>query len=298
MIPFSVIIPFYHDEKNFHLFFDQNYNRIKNINPENEIMIIDDTGNDAIHPTLENKYHSSIKIIKHEKNVGFAGSVNEGVKHAIFDIVFIFNSDILTTDTTFQDVLTHFEIRNVFAVTLKSVYPNGKIREGAKKLIWKSGLPQIKHSQKDFPKPDKDGRICSVYPVGGHFAVRRSMFIELGGYDENLFQPFYYEDTDLGVRALNKGWRTIYEPGAEVIHPMENSSIKSNFDKDHISITRKRNRVFFILKNFQSPIQKISIRLGLLLRFFCFLIRFRSADKANKLTFHLLKEYKRLTHEN
>lgn len=298
MNSFAVLIPFYHDEKNFKLCFNENYQRIKRMNPDNEVIIVDDTGNEAIYPIIQQRYKDNVKVIKHDINKGFSISVNEGIQNAKSKIVFVFNSDILTTESTFHYVLPHFDDDMIFAVSLKSIYPNGKIREGAKKIVWKSGLPQIKHSQKDFPKPTKNGIIYSIYPVGGHFAVRRDMFIELNGYDYKLFHPFYWEDTDLGIRALKKGWKIIYEPRAEVIHPMENSSIKSNFDKEHISITRKKNRIFFILKNFQSPIQKMSIRLGLLLRFFSLLLKFKSVDKANKLTFHLIKEYKRLTHEN
>lgn len=298
MNSFGVVIPLYHDEKNFNLYFNDNYQRIKEINPDNEVIIVDDTGNEVIYPIIRQKYKDNVKVIKHDKNEGFSRSINEGIQNAKSDIVFVFNSDILTTESTFLYVLRHFEDDNIFAVSLKSIYPNGKMREGAKKLVWKSGLPQIKHSQKDFPKPLKNGIIYSVYPVGGHFAVRRDMFIELNGYDYKLFHPFYWEDTDLGIRALKKGWKIIYEPDAKVIHPMENSSIMLNYNREYISFIRKRNRIFFALKNYRSPMQKLKIRLGLFFRYLNYLSKYKSFDQSFRLTFKLLKDYKRIANES
>ena len=83
------------------------------------------------------------------------------------------------------------------------------MREGAKALSWKTGLPFILHAERDFPKKDSDGKIRSFYPVGGHCAIRKSMFLSLKGMDHKLFHPFYWEDTDLGCNAIKNGWKTI-----------------------------------------------------------------------------------------
>jgi len=298
MKPFSVVIPLFNDETNFKLFFEENYQRIKKIHAENDIVLIDDTGNDGIYPIIKNKYLSNINIIKHDKNLGFSKSVNDGIRNAKSEIVFVFNSDILTTDLTFQNVLHHFSNEDVFAVSLKSIYPDGKVREGAKKLVWQRGLPTIKHSPKDYPKPSKDGKIYSVYPVGGHFAVRKSMFLDLNGFDYNLYHPFYYEDTDIGIRAAKKGWKTVFEPKSEVIHPPENSSIKKNFEKEYISKIRWNNRIYFTLKNFKSRPFSIYIRWGLLLRFFQYLFKYKNFIEPYNLTFNLINKFERKSYEN
>jgi GT2 family glycosyltransferase len=46
--------------------------------------------------------------------------------------------------------------------------------------------------------------------------IRRAVFVELGGCDERFFM--YWEDADLCRRALAAGWKTMYEPAAEVVH--------------------------------------------------------------------------------
>ncbi len=46
--------------------------------------------------------------------------------------------------------------------------------------------------------------------------VRRSMFVELGGFDESFFME--WEDLDLCWRAWLRDWPTVYVPGASLRH--------------------------------------------------------------------------------
>jgi N-acetylglucosaminyl-diphospho-decaprenol L-rhamnosyltransferase len=51
---------------------------------------------------------------------------------------------------------------------------------------------------------------------GSCLLVRRSAFIEVGGFDERYFM--YMEDVDLGDRLGKAGWLSVYVPSAEVLH--------------------------------------------------------------------------------
>jgi N-acetylglucosaminyl-diphospho-decaprenol L-rhamnosyltransferase len=51
---------------------------------------------------------------------------------------------------------------------------------------------------------------------GACFLVRRSIFDELGGFDDGYFM--YFEDVDLGYRLGKAGYRSVYEPAAMVVH--------------------------------------------------------------------------------
>jgi N-acetylglucosaminyl-diphospho-decaprenol L-rhamnosyltransferase len=52
--------------------------------------------------------------------------------------------------------------------------------------------------------------------AGSCMMVRRTAFVEVGGFDERFFM--YWEDADLCFRLLKRGWVTIYLPSASVIH--------------------------------------------------------------------------------
>jgi len=90
----------------------------------------------------------------------------------------------------------------------------------------------------------------TLFPPGAAFAVDRPRFIELGGFDD-LFNPFYYEDTDLGFRAWRRGWRCVVAPASRVTHHHK-GTIARSFKKFKVSAIRKRNRLFYLWKNLTS----------------------------------------------
>jgi GT2 family glycosyltransferase len=61
-----------------------------------------------------------------------------------------------------------------------------------------------------------DGRMEVPFGCAGAMLVRRSMFDQLGGFDEEFL--FDFEDVDLSWRAWLKGWKTVYVPEALVFH--------------------------------------------------------------------------------
>ena len=60
-------------------------------------------------------------------------------------------------------------------------------------------------------------------------SLKRSLFVDVGGFDEEFL--FGYEDTDLGLRLNEKGFRLLYEPAARVrhVHRYDLASIRRRF---------------------------------------------------------------------
>ena len=61
-----------------------------------------------------------------------------------------------------------------------------------------------------------DTIVPTVAAHGAAMVVRRSMFLELGGFDETFFLDG--EDLDLGWRAWLRGWSSVYVPQARLRH--------------------------------------------------------------------------------
>ena len=53
--------------------------------------------------------------------------------------------------------------------------------------------------------------------ISACFMIRRDVFDEAGGFDED-FNPVEYEDFDLCYRARSRGHRVVYEPAVEMYH--------------------------------------------------------------------------------
>jgi GT2 family glycosyltransferase len=54
------------------------------------------------------------------------------------------------------------------------------------------------------------------YPSGAASLLRSRALDEVGDFEESFY--LYFEDADWGLRAAAQGWRSIYVPGARVVH--------------------------------------------------------------------------------
>ena len=210
-------------------------------NPENhilEIIIVDDGSVDDSVKYLNGNYQS-LKLIKHTKNRGFSAAVNTGVRMAKGNLVLLMNNDVAPEKNFLVPVFKHFEENSVFAVSL---HEKGY---GYAKGSFSAGFIELSMGE------EAESACRSFYVSGGSGIFRRDYWMKLGGMDEKLFSPFYWEDIDLCYRAQKHGFINMWEPEAKVVHNHE--STMSNFPQKYVQRIRERNRLLMIWKNIHSP---------------------------------------------
>jgi GT2 family glycosyltransferase len=85
-------------------------------------------------------------------------------------------------------------------------------------------FPNNPLSRHNLPALDSRTRPLDVDWVSGAcMLVRRDAFDQVGGMDEEFF--LYWEDADFCRRLGQHGWRTVYFPGASIVHAGGRSSI-------------------------------------------------------------------------
>lgn len=203
-----------------------------------EIIVVDDGSSDGSVLLLK-KGFPQLKLIKHKINRGFSASVNTGVRSAKGDLIVLLNTDVVPEKDFLVAVLPHFENKKIFAVSL---HERGY---GWAKGIFKDGF--IVHE----PGTEDEAVHPTFWVSGGSGVFRRETWMELGGMDEKLLSPFYWEDIDLSYRALKRGYKLLWEPKGIVYHEHE-STIKL-LDKKFLEKIRERNQLLFIWKNLTSP---------------------------------------------
>lgn len=209
-------------------------------------VVVDDSGDGRVAGALAAEF-PGVRWIVHAANQGFGRSASEAVAAAPAPIVVLLNDDaVLLTDPT-ESLRDAFRNPALFAVTFLALRANDAFREGAKRLVWRFGIPRILHNERDQRPAGPDGARASDYAVGGHAAFHRERFLELGGFDP-LFEPFYWEDVDLARRARARGWCTIYRPECRVRHAGE-SAIRSANDAARIREITRRNRILFAYRH-------------------------------------------------
>lgn len=210
-------------------------------NPANkivEIIVVDDGSSDD---SAEYVGKFKVRLVEHEKNLGYSAVCNTGVKEASGELVAILNSDVAPNDDFLVAALPHFADKEVFAVS----FNEGKFGPG--KLVWKKGFLEIKGGG-DIPKKTAP----TDWPSGGSSIFRKAYWEKLGGMDK-IFLPFYFEDIDLGIRARKEGLKCLWEPRAEVEHEHESTINSYSFKQKYIDGIKQRNQLLLTWKNIDNP---------------------------------------------
>lgn len=195
------------------------------------VIVVDDHSQDSSVDYLES-LKSEITLLKNEKNLGFGETVNRGVSYAKSDLVSLLNTDVRPASNCFVNARKYFVDKTVFAVGFNS-------NEGSMRVSWDRGL---------FHHFRGDNTTISLWASGGQALFDRSKYLELGGMDE-LYKPFYWEDTDLGYNAWKRGWKVLWGADCHCVHDHRVSVIGNNFEKDQVFKTAQRNQFLFIWKN-------------------------------------------------
>lgn len=203
-----------------------------------EVIVSDDASTDESVEIIEKEF-PEVRLIRRERNNGFSSNVNTGVKASRGDLIFLVNSDVLPDSDCVSAAVHHFKNPKVFSVGLNSggSWSWAEFTDG---YFW------------HWVCTDIPGKVHqTLWVSGGNGIFRRSIWDELGGLDE-IFNPFYEEDVDLGYRAVKRGYINLWEPKSIVQHYKGSGVISMHFSKSQVASVAQRNQLIFIWKNITS----------------------------------------------
>ena len=202
-----------------------------------EIIFADDASTDSSVEFVKNlqKKYPKLKIIAHKENLGFGENSNNAVRSTTGDLVVLLNNDIYPHPDYIKNSLKHFDDPKVFGVGFAELG-----HENWARIYWSDGY--LQHE----PGTDVSKTHISAWVSGGSSIIRKDIFLKLGGFDL-IYEPFYSEDLDLGLRAWKSGYTLLWEPTSIVEHKHE--STMSKFPKRNLEYVKERNRLLTVLRN-------------------------------------------------
>ena len=174
----------------------------------------------------------SIKLIKSDKNLGFAGGNNLGIKQASGSYILLLNSDtILTEDSISKTVNAAKTHTDLGVVGCRMVFPNGKVQYSARKfrsiswelldlfrfLLW--FLPYNKRASLMLGKYFKHDKNWQVDWVNGAFFMFPKSVLQLlpnQQLDDRFFM--YGEDVLWCEQIKNLGFVNYFYADTTIIH--------------------------------------------------------------------------------
>jgi GT2 family glycosyltransferase len=200
-------------------------------------IIVSDDGSSDLSLSLVSSLFPDVILVKSKVNTGFAGNMNRGINQASKELVCFLNTDVHLTPAYFISQLPLFENHQTFGV-MGAIFDQEtkEAQDGAK--IPRIQLLRIESNKNNFSQTDL---LPTLFLSGANALVRREYLSELGGFCE-LFNPYYSEDVDLGIRAWRSGWKLYFQPLAICYHA-QSSTIKKLPNKK-VRMIAKRNKHF------------------------------------------------------
>lgn len=151
-----------------------------------EVLVVDNASAEPVRVPNWLDNGLAVRPIRRHSNIGAAGR-NDGVRATDAEWCVLLDDDSSPLDDAFIELLARTP-GDVAAVSADITLPDGSRERG--------GLPEV------F--------------IGCGVAVRRSMFLAAGGYDEAF--GYYAEEYDLSAKLIQMGMRIAFEPGFRVEH--------------------------------------------------------------------------------
>ena len=204
---------------------------------DGEIIVIDNNSSDYSCPLMKTRF-PDIKLIENKENLGFPKGNNIGVAQAKGEYICILNPDTVVAEDTFAKILhTKNWQLNTGIIGCKLIDGTGNFLPESKRGI---PTPSVAFTKifglyKIFPKTRTFNQYYAQYLsenqfgkveilVGAFMVMKRELYNEVGGFDENCFM--YSDDIDLSYMVLKKGKSNFYFAETTVIHYKGESTVK------------------------------------------------------------------------
>lgn len=190
-----------------------------------DIIVVDNGSSDNSVGRIENM-HENIHLIKHEKNLGFTGGVNAGIRYALeekYDEIALFNNDAVAEPQWLEHLTKRLASNpKLGIVASKQLRPDGTIdTTGDEYSVWGTPFPRGE-GETDEGQYDENTMQDIPSATAGATLYRARLFEDIGLFDQRFFA--YYEDVDISFRARFAGWQIAYEPKAVVHHEVSGTS--------------------------------------------------------------------------
>lgn len=221
--------------------------------PDFEIIIADNASIDGSKKWIRKNF-PDIKIATFDDNYGYCGGNNRAVPFAEKEILVFLNNDVRVSSDWLHGLNAAFNNSEVAAAQPKlraDLQPDYFEYAGAAGgFIDQYGYPFCRgriFEEMELDEGQYDDKAKIFWASGAALAVRKDLFLDSGGFDEDF--EFHMEEIDLCWRLQNQGHSIVYTPSSLVYHLGGGSLPMGSPRKVYYNF---RNSLFMLWKNYSS----------------------------------------------
>ncbi|MFH1712148.1 MAG: glycosyltransferase family 2 protein [Patescibacteria group bacterium] len=193
-----------------------------------EIIIIDNNPAAGLEKILKREF-PDVRYLHNEKNLGFGGAMNVGIRESKGEYVLIFNPDIIVQPGSLEELKRFMDSSPEVGIAGPGlVNPDGSLQFSCYRIptimipaYRRTPLGKLSIGRKAVEhylmmNEDHSDTMDVDALIGAALFTRRRAFDDVGLFDERFF--LYYEDNDLCRRFWENGYRVVYHPRAQMVH--------------------------------------------------------------------------------
>lgn len=217
-----------------------------------EIIVVDNASQDG-SPAIIEQYFPEVNLLKETVNHGFGKGNNIGAKVAQGEFILFLNTDTILTSDFLPSLLEVMQQDNqVGIIAPRLVNRDGSLQISTSPAISIKGEYIAQKRSHQYRQGKNLQKIIQAFAqqqevdivVGAAFLIRRKLFEQLRGFDENFFM--YFEEADLCQRSQYLGWKIIYYPQVSLIHLHGESTSKN---PDRMLLEYRRSQIYYYQKH-------------------------------------------------
>lgn len=217
-------------------------------NEKMEVIVVDNASEKDETSIIQERY-PKVKTIRSDKNLGFAGGNNLGIKAAKGKYLFLINNDTVFKDFNIQALIDRTESSPRIAIVcpkIRFAWDNNPIQFAGYTPLSEItvrnhaiGFGEEDLGQYNTPHP-------TPYAHGAAMLIKREAMEKVGLIPECYF--LYYEEIDWSMMFTRSGFEIWYEPACTIYHKESQSTGQTSPLRTYY-ITR--NRLLLVKRNWR-----------------------------------------------
>ena len=234
-----------------------NYNGVKDtyelidsipFNNNTEVIVVDNASKEDEASIISERF-PQVKVIRSDKNLGFAGGNNLGIKEAKGEYILLINNDTYFKEFNIENLIKRLDSSDKIGI----VCPKLRFAWGNNPIQFAGYTPlsciTLRNKAIGFGEEDK-GQYDTAHPTpyahGAAMLIKREAIEEVGLMPECFF--LYYEEIDWSMMFTRAGYEIWYDPCCTVYHK-ESQTTGQNSPLRTYYITR--NRLLLVKRNYK-----------------------------------------------